>query len=66
MAESSMVFDILVKEQEEETLGWEYGAAPSHLAVSCGLEQGGEEDCYLGQGLYSDGICEEVSYELSS
>ena len=61
-----MVFDILVKEQEQESLGWEYGAAPSHLAVSCGLEQGGEEDCYLGQGLYSDGICEEVSYELSS
>ena len=44
----------------EESLGWEYGSAPSSKAVGCDLEQSGDGDCFLGQGVYSDGICEEV------
>ena len=57
-AETSTQFDVLVRGQE--TIGWEYGSAPSPSAVRCDLEQGGGGDCFLGQGVYSDGICEEV------
>ena len=44
----------------KESLGWEYGSTPSSKSVRCDLEQSGDGDCFLGQGVYSDGICEEV------
>ena len=57
---TSTQFDVLVKGQEEN-LGWEWGSAPSDKAVKCDLEDSEGGDCFLGQGVYSDGICEEVS-----
>ena len=56
---TSSKFDVLVK--EKDTLGWEWGSAPSGKAVRCDLEESEGGDCFLGQGVYSDGICEEVS-----
>eukprot|EP00092_Neocalanus_flemingeri_P034278 GFUD01037275.1.p1 GENE.GFUD01037275.1~~GFUD01037275.1.p1 ORF type:complete len:168 (+),score=40.68 GFUD01037275.1:38-541(+) len=55
---TSTKFDILVR--GEETLDWEYGRTPSSKAVRCDLEEGEGGDCFLGQGVYSDGICEEA------
>merc|ERR1712098_864697 len=51
-------YHILVS--EHETLDWVYGTQPSSRAVSCDLEVGQGADCYLGQGVYSDGICVEA------
>merc|ERR1712142_395184 len=51
-------YHILVSEQD--TLDWVYGTQPSSRAVSCDLEVGQGSDCYLGQGVYSDGICVEA------
>ena len=56
------MFDVLV--QGQETLDWVYGSSPPARAITCDLEQGGEADCFLGQGVYSDGICVEVSYRV--
>ena len=52
-------YDILVT--EEDSLDWVYGTHPTTQAVTCSLQVGAEADCYLGQGVYSDGICVEVS-----
>jgi len=51
-------YDILVT--EEDSLDWVYGTHPTTQAVTCSLEVGTEADCYLGQGVYSDGICVEA------
>merc|ERR1712098_468258 len=51
-------YHILVS--EHDTLYWVYGTQPSSKAVSCDLEVGQGADCYLGQGVYSDGICVEA------
>ena len=59
---TSSKFDVLVK--EKDTLGWEWGSAPSGKAVRCDLEESEGGDCFLGQGVYSDGICEEVNSSL--
>merc|ERR1711936_974203 len=61
MAMSSGQFDVLVKDQE--TLGWkfgQFGSVESDNALKCDLSVGQGGDCYLGQGVYSDGICEEA------
>merc|ERR1712179_889125 len=39
---------------------WVYGTHPTTQAVTCSLQVGTEADCYLGQGVYSDGICVEA------
>ena len=31
------------------------------VAIPCHLHMEEESDCYFGQGLYSDGICDEVT-----
>ena len=54
------MFDVLV--QEQETLDWVYVSSPPSRAITCDLELGGEADCFLGQGVYSDGICVKVGY----
>jgi len=65
-AMTSSQFDVLVRGQEEK-LSWEWGTAPSDKAVRCDLEESSNYfqesevgDCFLGQGVYSDGICEEA------
>jgi len=67
---TSSQFDVLVLGKEEK-LSWEWGSAPSDKAVRCDLEESfnyfqesEDGDCFLGQGVYSDGICEEVSTAL--
>merc|ERR1712179_496290 len=39
-------------------LGWRYGGSPPTGAVDCELTKQ-NSDCYLGQSVYSDGICHE-------
>ena len=34
-------------------------------AIPCHLNMGTDSDCYFGQGVYSDGICDEVGREIS-
>merc|ERR1719219_1970844 len=63
---SSASFDILVGDQSRVGLKW-LGASgrPSEAeirrgrAIPCHLNIGTHSDCYLGQGVYSDGICRE-------
>ena len=63
-AATSKEFEIMVGNAEQ--LDWKYGTSPPNHAVNCDLEQGGSGDCFLGQGVYSDGICEEVGIILET
>ena len=38
------MFDVLV--QGQETLDWVYGSSPPARAITCDLEQGGDDDCF--------------------
>lgn len=62
-SETSQVFQILV-EESDDILDWKYigRGKPHSQAVPCDLITSGG-DCYLGQSVYSDGICiEQVGF----
>jgi len=54
-------FNILSIENDEK-IGWKYcgGQKVPSRAITCNETQAlGKGDCFLGQGVYGDGICEE-------
>merc|ERR1712059_39749 len=57
-AATSKTFDVLVA-AKDDVLGWKYSKTPPASAVDCNLGNRKELNCYLGQSVYSDGICVE-------
>merc|ERR1711997_130467 len=61
---SSSSFDVLVGDQSRVALKW-VGSRPTGAemrqsgAIPCNLNTGTSSDCYFGEGVYSDGICDE-------
>ena len=49
-----------VGNQSRVGLEWWRGERVVGTAIPCHLDMTEESDCYFGQGLYSDGICDEV------
>ena len=62
-------FDLQVGDQSRVALKW-VGARPTGAemrqagAIPCDLNTGTTSDCYFGEGVYSDGICDEVGRKL--
>merc|ERR1712055_204930 len=70
IAESSDKFQVLVR-ASNDNLGWKYSRTPVEGAVDCSLQEilgnSKESDCYLGQSVFSDGICvEDLGYIAAS
>ncbi|XP_023329267.1 uncharacterized protein LOC111701988 isoform X3 [Eurytemora carolleeae] len=50
---------LLLTSTSTEVVDWKYCTNPPDTAINCDLQVSIDGDCYLGQSVYSDGICHE-------